>query len=91
MKGSRKSRKDLGKGSHGLRFRCVRCKTLRKHDVMHTNQGGEGHASPYPVRSEGGWLCGWCRLRAEGVKTFTAQREDGTEVTRDVKTGRVIQ
>jgi len=92
MKGTRKSRKDLGKGSHGLRFRCPRCKVVRKHDIMDTNQGGEGHASPEPQFVEGeGRVCGWCLARAAGLSTFQAERENGETVTRDVKSGRVLR
>lgn len=91
MKGSAKSRRDKGKG-RGLRFRCARCKVLRKHDEMDTGQGGEEHASPSPNYEKGeGLVCGWCILRAQGVETFTGTRDNGKKVTRDVKTGRVIK
>lgn len=90
MKGSAKSRRET-KSQKGLRFRCVQCRCLRKYDAMDTGQGGERHASPPPMQvGRKAWKCGWCILRAKGVQTFTAFRDDGTKVVRDVRTGRVL-
>jgi len=89
MHGSKRSRLDLGKGN-GLRFRCAKCRVLRKIDNIDGNHGGEDHASPGVVASAEGYVCGWCVARAKGEKTFEAKREDGTVVVRDVKTGRVL-
>lgn len=90
MRGANKSRRDKGKG-HGLRFRCPRCKTLRKEDISDTNHGGERHASPRSRVIDGARVCGWCVLRAEGAEVVALCRDDGSWVLRDVKTGRVLK
>ena len=90
MKGSSNSRRDLGKGG-GLRFRCARCRTLRKEDTIDGNHGHEDHASPSSRTVKGeGLVCGWCVLREKGIETFT-ERRDYEVVTRDVKSGRVLK